>query len=195
MVADLLAREVVNRLKDGYHNERMIRASLRKIRTDTEFEKMFHTFDIDLQLVVIELLDRAAQVDTVKTLTRFMHQNKYKRGILSAWTYTDSSSKPVLYDGPGERPSAELVKRIRAFQAAYQKHNCEAVRYDTYTTMVVFIFLMRTVHGEDRMMEMLDYWTRNLEYFSYSRFEEIAKSWDNVKHLPIEWTFSITEID
>lgn len=195
MGVDFVAREVVARLKTSSLNERNIRAGFRVVKSSPEFEKLFHEISVDLQSTVIKWIYIGAKMDTMLTLISLMHRMGYNSGILSAWVYTDSSHKPVLYSGPGDIPSASLVLRIREFSMILKERDNESHKTkDIYSIVPVFFFIMRTVHGEERIMEMLDYWTDNIEHFSYSRFEEIAKSWDNVKHLPIEWTFSITDV-
>lgn len=194
MVADLVAREVVARLKTSSLNERKIRAGYRVVKTEPELQTLFHELSIDLQTAVINWISMGAKMDSILTLIRLMHRMGYNSGILSSWVYTDSSHKPVLYSGPDEIPSASLVLKIREFSTLLKDRDYESYKtLDIYYFVPVFFFLLRTIHGEDRIMEMLDYWMSNIEHFSYSRFEEIAKSWDNVKHLPIEWTFSITD--
>lgn len=192
MVAKGITLDIVERLKSESLLAGKIELAFMKIQRDPEFERFFHSYDLDLQKVAIELLSRASRLDTVKTVTHFMHRNNFDRSILIRWTSRDTTR---LYNIPGGKPSADLMNKIIAFREALESYHMDNQTYDNYSTLQVFFLMMRIVHGEDHVMKMLDHWMLNLENFSYSRFEKFAESWDGVKDLPLEWALKITEAE
>lgn len=187
------ASEVLDRLSNEELNKQVIYQAYVKIQREHEIETEFHSLSIPLQRFVVEFLNRAGKLDSVMTLASFMHRNNYDRRTISAWSHIDSSNRPNLYNGPGGVPSAELVVKIGEFKDVLKDHDFAIGKYDSYSSAMVFFFLMRTVHGEDLVMEMLDHWMVNIEHFTYSRFEKFAECWEGVKDLPIAWALNIAE--
>lgn len=194
-MADSVIDDVVARLKSPYLNEQNIRHGYRIVKIEPKFEELFHEMSIDLQSTVIRLISTPSppsRLQTIIPITRFMHRNGYDSGILSKWAYTDQNNNPVLYDGPGERPSAALVLKIQEFTIALRRRDYRVEeRQDNYDLVPVFFFLMRTVHGEEQIMEMIDYWMEYIRYFWYSSFEKMADSWDSLKHYPFVWSIRL----
>lgn len=192
---DSVTSEVINRLKSRYLDERDIRHGYRIVKIEPKFEELFHEMSIDLQSVVIRLISTPtppSRLQTIIPVIRFMHRNGYDSGILSKWVYTDQNHNPVLYDGPGGQPSAALVLKIQEFITALRKRDYRVDRrQDNYDLVLVFFFLMRTVYGEEQIMEMLDYWMENIRYFWYASFEKMADSWDSLKHYPFAWSIRL----
>lgn len=191
---DSVTSEVIIRLKSRYLNEQSIRHSYRIVKKEPKFEELFHGMSIDLQSTVIRLVSTPtppSRLQTIIPIIRFMHRNGYDSGILSKWVYTDQNHNPVLYDGPGGQPSAALVLKIQEFTTALRQRDYRVGRQDNYDLAPVFFFLMRTVHGEEQIMEMIDYWMENIRYFWYASFEKMADSWDSLKHYPFAWSIRV----
>lgn len=189
---DFVANEVVARLRSPRLSEQSIRHGYRIVKIVPEFEVTFHEMSIDLQSTVVRLVELNTRLQTIIPIIRFMHLNGYDSRILSSWTYTDERHNPVLYDGPGGQPSAAFVLKINEFTVALRERDYRVDgRQDNYSLAQVFFFLMRTVHGEDQIMEMLDCWTKNIRYFWYASFAKMADSWDSLKHYPFAWSIRL----
>lgn len=195
-VQELLTRfQSVDLIERNNLTENDIRFGYRMVSIRPEFEALFHEVSIELQFTLMLWINNADQrirLETAFTVIRLMHQSGYDRSILSRWAPVDYGARLAAYDGPGGRPSYALIKKVCTFTDERRRRDRPfPERHDRYSLYPVFFFLMRTIHGEDAVMKMLDYWTDNIGFFTVPRFEKIAGIWDDAKHLPVQWGLSI----
>lgn len=195
MAADPYLKELIDRfIPSESFNAGGLRLAYRAISLTPGFDEKFRTYSHKLQKETIRLLVRGGSSDTVFTLTRLMHDHGYDPEIFSLWTYLDSSKSPCLYNGPGSRPSLSFVIKTQEFVAVLRERN-DAKRHgsDIYRETPVFFFILRTLHSEELVSEMVDYWIRNIEHFTYPRFVQFAEHWEELKSYPVEWSMNFFE--
>lgn len=178
-------------LKDYNVNSALVRDELPKVLYVPGFIERFHCAEFALQKKVLYILKNGKCVWSTYNHLKLIQDSGLDHVEVSSWRAPMASWHAPYCDGRNGRPTAhfgnEAIGLLITILSQHEGVNLGLFpQIDTRT-----LTLLAIKHGEDKVLGIIDLWTKSNITNTFYDFVQLVEDWDSTRIYPLEWTLNV----